>query len=115
MTPAQSRRAFPRVITAACLALAGSLASFAMSPAVAAAPYQAGYNVALASPLAAPSKRIINGVMWRCEGDSCSGASDGSRPVLACARVADAFDQVARFTGPKGELSAEDLARCNAR
>ena len=115
MLHAQSRRAFPRVITAACLALAGGLASFALSPAVAAAPSKAGYSVALASPLAAPAKQILNGVLWRCDGDACTGAADGSRPVLACTRVAQTFGPVARFTGPRGDLSADDLARCNAQ
>ena len=115
MIHAQLRRAIPRVLSIASVSIASAFAGLAMAPAVAAAPYQSGYSAALASPLAAPKRQILNGVLWRCEGDACAGAADGSRPVLACQRVVDAFGPVARFAGPKGELSADDLARCNAR
>lgn len=114
MPHAPLRRAIPRVLSLASLAFAGAVAALALSPATAAAQPQAGYSVTLASPLAAPRKRIVNGVLWRCEGDACAGAADGSRPVVACRRIAAAFGPVARFTGANGDLSAEDLARCNA-
>jgi hypothetical protein len=69
----------------------------------------------LAAPLAAPRQEILDGVLWKCAGARCTAPADGSRPALACARVARRFGPVARFAAPAGELAAEDLARCNAR
>jgi hypothetical protein len=111
----RARRTLPLVFNAFAISIAGAFASIALAPAAAASPHSAGYSVALATPLAAPKREILNGVIWRCEGDQCAGAADGSRPVLACQRVASAFGTVARFSGPKGDLGADDLARCNAR
>ena len=105
-----SPRSIPQVFAAAALALSAGAASLA-SPAIAAP--AGAYTVTLAAPLDAPRKEIINGKMWRCEGDTCSAAASGSRAVITCQRVATEFGVVASFTGPQGELSAKDLARCN--
>jgi hypothetical protein len=72
-----------------------------------------GYSAALASPLAQPRQQILDGVLWKCAGERCAANGEGSRPVLVCERVARAFGHVARFATPNGELSNEDLSRCN--
>ncbi len=72
------------------------------------------YVAALASPLESARQEIMDGVMWKCAGERCSAPAEGSRPLLACGRVAKKFGPVAHFTSPQGELSMEDLARCNA-
>jgi hypothetical protein len=72
-----------------------------------------GYAAALAAPLPAPRQEIIEGVLWKCAGAHCAAPSRSSRPALVCRRVARAFGQVARFASAAGELSAEELARCN--
>ncbi len=110
----QFQRKLPRALFAASLALTGALASFAVtaSPAQAAAP-RSGYAASLASPVSSPRREIVGGVLWKCEGDRCSAAGQGSRPVLVCERVARKFGAVARFTAPEGELSTEDISRCN--
>lgn len=102
-----------RTVLAAGLAIAGTLASFAAttSPAEAAS---ARYSAKLAASVEAPAKKIVNGVVWSCAGDACSGPVDGARPINTCFKVVKAFGQVSSFAGPKGELSAEDLQRCNA-
>ena len=101
-----------RTLLAAGLAIAGTLASFSATttPAEAASRYSAK----LAAAVEAPAKKVVNGVLWNCAGDACSGSVDGARPVNTCVQVVKAFGQVSSFAGPKGELSAEDLQRCNA-
>lgn len=102
-----------RTLLAAGLAIAGTIASFAVttSPAHAAT---GGYSVSLAAPLEAPRQEIINGVLWRCEGSSCVAAADGSSPANACARVVKKFGAVASFAAGGRELAADKLQRCNA-
>jgi hypothetical protein len=87
--------------------VAGALAGTAQ-----AAP-RGGSIAALTAPLAAPRQEIISGVLWKCAGEQCTAASEGSRPMLVCQRVAKIFGQVARFSTPAGELSSEELSRCN--
>jgi len=105
--------AFSRSVLAAGLAIAGTLASFSATtvPAHAGA---AGYTAKLSSALAAPKSKVVNGVVWSCTGDSCAGPVDGARAVNTCRQVAKTFGQVSSFATPKGELSVEDLQRCNA-
>lgn len=105
-------RPLPRTLLAAVLALTGTAASFSVttSPAQAAA---AGYSVALAAPLAAARREIIDGTIWRCEADRCAAPANGERAAAVCGKVARKFGPVAKFAGPQGELSSEQLARCN--
>lgn len=102
-----------RTLLAAGLAIAGTIASFSAttSPAYAGA---AGYTAKLSTALEAPKQKVVNDVLWRCTGDSCTGPVDGARAVNTCAKVAKAFGPVSSFATPKGELSAEELQRCNA-
>lgn len=98
------------VLLAAVLAIVAGLATFGIQ--AQAAP-RGAYTASLAAPLAAPKQEIIGGVMWKCVGESCSAPAEGSRPVLVCGRVAKKFGMVSRFASPQGELSAEELTRCN--
>ena len=101
-------------LLAAGLALAGTLASFAATTTPAQAAGAQRYQAKLATALAAPKSKVINGVTWDCSGDTCSAAPDDSRPINTCIKVAKAFGPLASFSGPKGEFSAEELASCNA-
>lgn len=89
-------------------------AAAALPAAASAAPRAQSYTAALAAPVAEPRKEIVNGVLWKCAGDRCSAPSDGSRPVLACQRVARTFGAIVSFSGPAGDLSREDVDRCNS-
>lgn len=97
------------------LALVATALSFAATtrPALAATPAQKHYTAALAAPLAAPQKVILDGVVWNCAGQTCVAAPTGSRDVTVCGRLADRIGTVASFTGPRGTLAEADLARCN--
>jgi hypothetical protein len=110
------RRALISCAVTAAMSLVATLASFTVTAAPAEAAARGTVHVAaLASPLAEPRREIVDGVLWRCEGDRCTASVEGSRPVRICGRVAKKFGEVARFTSPEGELAAEDLARCNGK
>ena len=104
---------FSRSLLAAGLALAGTVLSFSATT----TPAHAGtarYAAKLATALEAPASKVVNDVLWKCAGDSCTGPIDGAAPRNTCVKVAKAFGPLSSFTGPKGEFSAEDLQRCNA-
>ena len=104
---------FSRSLFVAGLAFAGTLLSFSATV----TPAQAGpnrYNAKLSAAVAAPTDKIVKGVVWKCAADSCGGAIDGARPLNTCIQVVKAFGKVQSFTGPKGEFSPEDLTKCNA-
>ncbi|MET0587127.1 MAG: hypothetical protein ABWZ75_01280 [Novosphingobium sp.] len=107
--PTVTARRLSAAVFAASLALAGVVSSPAH-----AAPRGGSYVASLSAPLAEPREDIIDGALWKCTGDRCSAPAKGSRPVVVCGRVAKKFGAVARFTSPLGELSAEELARCNS-
>lgn len=104
---------FSRTLVLAGLALFGTVASFSatVSPAQAAGQR---YTAKLTTALEAPAKKVVNGVMWHCAGDTCTGAVDGARALNTCVKVAKAFGPVTAFVTPKGELSADDVQSCNA-
>ncbi|MCX7284107.1 MAG: hypothetical protein NTX28_08680 [Novosphingobium sp.] len=103
-----------RQLLPAVLALAGTVASFAMTAApVRAATNGPFYSATLTRPMDGTQKLVQKGVLWKCEGTDCSAPRDTSRPVIVCARLAQKVGPVARFATPQGELAAEDLARCN--
>lgn len=108
-----NQTAMPRFALAAGLALFGTIASFGAT--VTPAKANTATNVAtLATGLEAPAKKVVNGALWKCTADACVGQLDGSRPVNTCRQVVKSFGTVTKFATPKGELSAEDLQRCNA-
>ncbi len=108
-------RPLPHILISGALAFTATLASFAATAAPAsAAPRGGSFSASLASPLAESRREIIDGTLWRCEGDRCSALADGSRPVMACRKASKKFGAIARFATPAGDLSAEDLGRCNA-
>lgn len=108
-----NQTAMPRFALAAGLALFGTIASFGAT--VTPAKANTGTNAAtLATSVETPVKKVINGVLWKCNAAFCVGQQDGSRPVKTCRQVVKTFGTVTKFATPKGELSAEDLQRCNA-
>lgn len=112
-TRAQST--FTHTLIAAALAVTGTFATFAATTTPAAAQTPAkGYSASLVSPVDAPRREVIGGVLWKCEGSACAAPLDGSRAQNSCARLVRKVGPITRFASPKGELSAEDLQRCNA-
>ncbi len=108
-----TRRKLPHSLIAFAMALTGTIASFSATTAHAAA-QRNSYSAALAAPLSAPRREIIGGMLWKCEADRCTATGEGSRTVLLCQRVAKKFGTVARFTAPQGDISSDELNRCNS-
>jgi hypothetical protein len=103
-----------RQLLPAVLALVGTAASFGLTAApVRAADDNAYYSVTLAAPVAKPTKMMQGDVLWNCAGAACFAARDTARPAVVCAKLAAKVGQINRFATPKGELAAEDMARCN--
>lgn len=103
-----------RQLAPAILALVGTVTSFAMTAApVRAATNGAFYSATLTRPMDGPQKVIQKGVLWKCDGAECSAPRDTSRPAIVCARLTQKLGPVTRFATPQGDLSSEDLARCN--
>ena len=106
---------FSRTLLAASLALVATIASFGVTTSPAHAQGASRGNVAsLATKLDGVRRVIINETLWSCAGDQCSAQTDGSRPATSCARLVKKIGPVTRFATASGELSAEDLQRCNA-
>jgi len=58
---------------------------------------------------------IIDGARWSCEGAACTASGGTEQPATrACRRVVQKFGPVTAFTYKGTELSAEELAVCNA-
>jgi hypothetical protein len=95
-------------------ALLFAVAIFAAAPAVAQAP--AASRLTLADPGRAPAGRtIIDGANWRCEGVACTASGGVSQPAArACRRVTQRLGPVTAFAWKGVELSAAELALCNA-
>jgi hypothetical protein len=103
------RQLFP-----ALLALVGTATTFAVTATpVRAADAGAYYTVTLAAPVAKPAKVMLGDVLWNCNGAACSAAQDTARPVVVCTKLAAKVGAISSFATPKGELAAEDIARCN--
>jgi hypothetical protein len=104
-----------RQLLPAALALVATAGSFVFTAApVRAADANAYYSVTLATPVAKPAKLMLGDVLWNCSGAACSAAQDTARPVIVCTKLAAKVGQISSFATPKGELAAEDMARCNA-
>ena len=95
-------------------ALLIAAALFAAAPAVAQAP--AVTSLTLADAAKAPSRpTIIDGARWSCEGATCTASGGTEQPATrACRRVVAKFGAVTAFSYKGVQLSAEDLAVCNA-
>ena len=66
--------------------------------------------------LAAPTDKarfIERGVVWDCDGTTCTATRKNSRDWVACKRLAQKVGPVASFTTGGKALSAEELEKCN--
>lgn len=95
-------------------ALLIAAALFAAAPAVAQTPVAT--SLTLADAAKAPSRpTIIDGARWSCEGATCTASGGTEQPATrACRRVVAKFGAVTAFSYKGVQLSAEDLAVCNA-
>ena len=100
----------PARIAATLFALSLMPAPVLTAPALAA---PTGWSATLRAPLPKPRQEIVNSVLWKCAGDQCLAPAQGSRPLFVCQKLVRKMGPIGRFTSPEGELSADDLAKCN--
>lgn len=87
-------------------------ALFAAAPAFA---QSGGSSATLAAAAAAPTRTIVDGATWSCEGATCTASGGASQPATrACRRVVARIGKVSAFTWRGTALTAEQLATCNA-
>ncbi len=95
-------------------ALLIAAALFAAAPVVAQTPAATRLTLADAARASARAT-IIDGARWSCEGATCTAAGGTEQPATrACRRVVQKFGPVTAFAYKGVELSAEELAVCNA-
>ena len=105
---------FQRTVFAGVLAVVGTFASFTVTTTPVQAQAARSYTATLAAKLDAPKRAVLNGAVWRCKEQTCSGGDGGSSAVITCIRVVKEFGALSQFVTPKGDLPADKLARCNA-
>ncbi len=108
---------FAHAITQIAFVAAASLSSLVMmqaSTASAQAPGSSYFTAELAAPVEKTTK-IIQGVVWQCEGTVCNGSKATSRPVNACTRLSRKMGAVTAFSTRSEAMASDDLAECNAK
>ena len=70
----------------------------------------------LATAVSEPRRVVIDGRTWRCSGDVCKAGEQGTDqpPKRECGKLAKEVGQILNYTNGKKDLSADDLAACNA-
>ncbi len=87
--------------------------SAAMAPAALQAhPAAAFYTVELAQP-ASETEVIAGGVLFRCEGTTCTARRGSERPLRVCSELRREVGTVFSFSAGGSVLSESRLARCN--
>jgi hypothetical protein len=72
------------------------------------------FTVKLEAPVAEQTRVIANNAVWNCAGDTCVARPSHGATVRACRQfVREAGVRVAAYGPEGGELSADELARCN--
>lgn len=96
------------IALAAVFPLAAVASPLAASPAATSNHYTA--------QLAAPTdeaRAIAGGVVFRCEGSTCTGPRSGDRPLRVCTELRREVGTIASFTINGEPISDDLLARCN--
>jgi hypothetical protein len=71
------------------------------------------FTIRLEAP-AAQSRVIALNTLWNCEGQTCQARPNHAATVRSCRRfVAESGARVLAYGPEGGELSADELARCN--
>lgn len=76
---------------------------------------QAPIRATLAAPVAKDGTVKAMATSWTCTGTSCTGPEINGRfgDPRACREIAKVAGAVTAFTTTKGELGADELAKCN--
>ncbi len=98
----------PTLAIAATLALSGALAP-ASAQTRDSAPF---FTAELAQP-ARTDRAIAGGVLFRCEGSTCTAPRSRDRSLRVCSELRREVGTIASFSANGTPLSESQLARCN--
>ena len=98
--------------------LFGALAVCAMSVTSAAMGANAfSGQVKLGNAVATPAEVVVEGVTWRCEGDTCTGWAERRTSLNSfikdCRKVAEAVGPLAAYSGRGRDATKSEVATCN--
>lgn len=72
------------------------------------------FTVKIEAPLASGERVIAQNTVWSCSGDTCRARPNHSASVRACRQfVRESGARVVAYGPEGGELSADEIARCN--
>jgi hypothetical protein len=71
------------------------------------------YSATLTAP-AGEERAVAGGVAWTCEGSTCVANKASARPLRICRGLNRKFGEVTTFKVEGAEISADELAKCNA-
>lgn len=84
-----------------------------------AAAFAGGFQGAakLAQPAPSPTSTVVNGVEWRCDGDTCLGTAQRVSGVdgfmRECRKVSEALGPLAAYSSGGRNMSHGNLRACN--
>lgn len=75
------------------------------------------YTIKLSAPVAAQTRIIALNTIWDCEGDTCLARADHGANVRSCRQFVRQANgaQIVSYGTASQQLSADELARCNAQ
>ena len=72
------------------------------------------FTARLEAPVAERTQYITQNTIWTCEGDTCRARAQHAASVRACRQFTrESGARVVAYGPEGGELSADELARCN--
>jgi hypothetical protein len=93
------------------LVLAAAMSAAFAAPAFARDPV---FTAKLEAPVSEATRVIAQSAVWNCEGDTCLARPTHAATVRACRQfVREAGARVIAYGPAGGELSADEIARCN--
>ncbi len=102
------------MVRIAALLFAFTASVTVLAPAATAQTGNGFYSVTLAAEPEA-ARTVVRGMIFACNGATCSSAEGTSRPAVICAGVARELGPVTSFRAGDATLDGEALAKCNAK
>lgn len=99
-------QALPAALVAASLLIAGPASAAGFSA-----------NAKLAAPVSTPTTTVVEGVEWKCEGDTCKGTAERRAGldsiVKECRKVSAAIGPLTSYNSRGRVLTERNVAACN--
>lgn len=74
------------------------------------------FTIKIEAPVAETTQFIASNTVWICEGDTCRARPNHASSVRACRQfVRESGARVISYGPEGGELSADEIARCNGQ